>query len=155
MYQDRYICVRIDTEILCVSIYREIFCVRIVRIDREMFCVRIDRELFCVRLDMVSDYTVQDTLKMVKRKWKSVLDNTVNGLQRCWIRQVFLWYFLSSTIFSLISRHLNFKACIYLYINCFIYHSITVCILQQKSLCIAWNSHSYLHMQVHLTPKRR
>ena len=71
MYQDRYICVRIvriDTEILCVSIYREIFCVRIVRIDRDIFCVRIDRELFCVRLDMVSDYTVQDTLKMVKRK---------------------------------------------------------------------------------------
>ena len=41
----------------------EIFCVGI---DREIFCVRIDREIFCVRIDKVSEYTMQETLKMVK-----------------------------------------------------------------------------------------
>ena len=60
-------------EIFCVGIDREIFCVRI---NREILCVGIDREIFCVRIDMVSDHTVQGTLKMVKWKWKSVSDNS-------------------------------------------------------------------------------
>ena len=33
-------------------------------------------ETFCVEIDRVSDFTVPNTLKMVKLEWKSMSDNT-------------------------------------------------------------------------------